>query len=256
MEALRIEGVTKIFGKGELEVTAVKDVSFTVQRGELVALLGPSGSGKTTLLLTISLILEPTAGTVAIDEEDVFREGRTLVDMRSFRRRKIGFVFQAHNLIPFLDVRDNVALIAQLNGAPKRAARERADALLDYLEIGHRARSLPAKLSGGEQQRVAIARALANEPRIVLADEPTASLDTQRGKAVMDLLRRLGRERKAAVIAVTHDERMIEGFDRVYHMIDGRIDKSWRPSQPAIDGEWVVRPTGGSRRPDLGGDGP
>ncbi len=223
MDALRVEGVTKVFGKGELEVIAVKDVSFAVQPGELVALLGPSGSGKTTLLLCISLILEPSAGTIAVDGQDVYRGSRTLVDMRSFRRRRIGFVFQGSNLIPFLSVRDNVALIMQLNGARKRVARERADALLDYLEMGHRARSLPAKLSGGEQQRVAIARALANEPRIVLADEPTASLDTERGMKVMAMLRRVARERQSAVIVVTHDERMVDGFDTVRRMKDGHL---------------------------------
>ncbi len=223
MEALRVDGVRKVFGRGELEVVAVEDVGFAVQPGELMALLGPSGSGKTSLLLCISLILEPTAGSIAIDGEDVYRHGRTLVDVRSFRRKKFGFVFQAHNLIPFLTARDNVALIMQLNGTPKRVARERADALLDYLEIGHRARSLPAKLSGGEQQRVAIARALANDPRIVLADEPTASLDTGRGMKVMALLRKVARERQAAVIVVTHDERMVEGFDTVRRMKDGRL---------------------------------
>ena len=223
MEALRVDGVRKVFGKGELEVVAVEDVGFAVQPGELMALLGPSGSGKTSLLLCISLILEPTAGSIAIDGEDVYRQGRTLVDVRSFRRKKFGFVFQAHNLIPFLSARDNVALVMLLNGAPKRVARERADALLDYLEIGHRARSLPAKLSGGEQQRVAIARALANDPRIVLADEPTASLDTERGMKVMALLRKVARERQSAVIVVTHDERMVEGFDTVRRMKDGRL---------------------------------
>jgi putative ABC transport system ATP-binding protein len=133
-----------------------------------------------------------------------------------------------------------------LNGVSLREAMRRARALLEQLDLERRADVDPATLSGGEQQRLAVARAVVNDPAVILADEPTASLDTQRGKAVMDLLRQLGRERKAAVIAVTHDERMIEGFDRVYHMIDGRIDKSWRPSQPAIDGEWVVRPTGGS----------
>lgn len=223
MESLRVDGVRKVFGKGELEVVAVEDVGFAVQPGELMALLGPSGSGKTSLLLCISLILEPTAGSITIDGEDVYRQGRTLVDVRSFRRKKIGFVFQSHNLIPFLSARDNVALIMQLNKVPKRLARERADALLDYLEIGHRARSLPAKLSGGEQQRVAIARALANEPRIVLADEPTASLDTERGMKVMALLRKVARERQSAVIVVTHDERMVEGFDTVRRMKDGRL---------------------------------
>jgi putative ABC transport system ATP-binding protein len=135
----------------------------------------------------------------------------------------MGIIFQAYNLIPFLTTLENVALVPTLNGVSRREAMERARELLDSLELGHRAGTYPATLSGGEQQRVAVARAVINDPAVILADEPTAALDTERGKAVMDLLRQLGRRQRAAVIVVTHDDRMIEGFDRVYHMVDGRI---------------------------------
>ena len=152
-------------------------------------------------------------------------EGPTGADIRAFRRRKVGFIFQQHNLIPFLTARENVLLMLELNGAGRREASRQAKALLDYLEIGHRADDLPARLSGGEQQRVAIARALANDPVLVLADEPTAALDTGRGMKAMAMLRRIARERRSAVITVTHDHRMIEGFDTVYHLDDGRLSR-------------------------------
>jgi putative ABC transport system ATP-binding protein len=222
---VQVERVSKTFGRGELAVQALKPCSFSVEQGELVALLGPSGSGKSTLLLSISLILEPSAGRIVINGETVYDDGWTGVDERAFRRRNIGFVFQQHNLIPFLSAQENVALAMQLNGRSRRDAAQRARQLLDELEIGHRADSFPANLSGGEQQRVAIARALANEPPLVLADEPTAALDTERGTKVMALLRAIARERRSAVITVTHDHRMIEGFDTVYQLDDGRLTR-------------------------------
>jgi putative ABC transport system ATP-binding protein len=218
-----IQNVSQTFGHGELAVQALKPTSLSVEAGELVALLGPSGSGKSTLLLAISLIQPPTTGRIVIDGQTLYDDGPTGVDVRAFRRRKIGFIFQQHNLIPFLTALENVALMLQLNGVGRRESTRRARDALDYLEIGHRAASLPAKLSGGEQQRVAIARALANEPTLILADEPTAALDTERGAKVMAMLHRIARERRSAVIAVTHDHRMIEGFDTVYHLEDGRL---------------------------------
>ncbi|MCL4687009.1 MAG: ABC transporter ATP-binding protein [Burkholderiales bacterium] len=205
----------------------------SVEAGELVALLGPSGSGKSTLLLAISLIQPPTTGRIAIDGQVLHDEGPTGVDIRAFRRRKVGFIFQQHNLIPFLTARENVLLMLELNGAGRREASRKAQELLDYLEIGHRADDLPARLSGGEQQRVAIARALANEPVLVLADEPTAALDTGRGMKAMAMLRRIARERHSAVITVTHDHRMIEGFDTVYHLDDGRLGREGAPAPAA-----------------------
>ena len=223
MAVVEVENVSKTFGSGELAVQALKPCSFTVQEGELVALLGPSGSGKSTLLLSISLILEPTTGRIVINGQEVYNNGWTGVDDRAFRRRNIGFIFQQHNLIPFLTAQENVALVLRLNGVSRREAARRANDLLGYLEIGHRADSLPANLSGGEQQRVAIGRALANQPPLILADEPTAALDTERGTKVMGLLKKIARERRSAVITVTHDHRMIEGFDTVYHLEDGRL---------------------------------
>ena len=223
MAVLELTNVSQTFGEGELAVQALKPTSLSVAPGELVALLGPSGSGKSTLLLAISLIQPPTTGRIVIDGQTLYDNGPTGVDERAFRLRKIGFIFQQHNLIPFLTAQENVALMLQLNGASRREAGRRAKDLLDYLEMGHRADSLPARLSGGEQQRVAIGRALANEPALILADEPTAALDTERGTKVMGLLRKIAQERRSAVITVTHDHRMIEGFDTVYHMDDGRM---------------------------------
>jgi len=223
MAAIVGEHLTKVFGRGETEVVALRDASIEVDAGELVALMGPSGSGKTTLLRAISLIDPPTQGRITIAGKSVYERERVLIDDRRLRREKMGIIFQAYNLIPFLTAAENVALVLTLNGVPAREALHRARNLLERLGLGHRAGIHPATLSGGEQQRLAVARAVVNDPTLILADEPTAALDTERGKAVMELLRRLGRERQAAVIVVTHDERMIEGFDRVYHMTDGRI---------------------------------
>jgi putative ABC transport system ATP-binding protein len=228
---LEVHDVSQTFGHGDLAVQALKPTSLTVAPGELVALLGPSGSGKSTLLLAISLIQPPTTGRIRIGGQWLYDNGPTGVDVRAFRRQRIGFIFQQHNLIPFLTALENVALILDLNGVPGREARRRAMALLDYLEIAHRAQSLPAQLSGGEQQRVAIGRALANEPPLILADEPTAALDTERGAKVMALLRQIARERRSAVITVTHDHRMIEGFDTVHHLEDGRLVETRRHAE-------------------------
>jgi len=214
---LRIENLSKTFGSGEQAVHALREASLSLEAGELAALLGPSGSGKSTLLLCVSLIQDPSAGSITVAGRDVWRDGPLGLDARRFRRENIGFIFQGHNLIPSGPSRHN--------GAGKRAASKRARELLDFLEIGNRADAYPASLSGGEQQRVAIGRALANEPPIIFADEPTASLDTGRGMKVMAMLRRIARERGSAIIAVTHDERMIEGFDSVYRMNDGRLAK-------------------------------
>jgi putative ABC transport system ATP-binding protein len=233
MAVVEIDHVSQTFGHGELAVHALKPSSLSIEAGELVALLGPSGSGKSTLLLAISLIQPPTTGRIVIAGQTLYDDGPTGVDVRAFRRRKIGFIFQQHNLIPFLTALENVSLMLQLNGVGRRESARRAGELLGYLEIGHRANSLPARLSGGEQQRVAIGRALANEPALILADEPTAALDTERGTKVMAMLRKIARERRSAVIAVTHDQRMIEGFDTVYHLDDGRLSREETRAQPA-----------------------
>ena len=226
MEVLRIEGLSKVFGSGRLEVRALEDINLSVAAGDLVALLGPSGSGKTTLLLCTSLILDPTAGKIVFDGQTIFQKSGWSggVDIRRLRREKMGFIFQAHNLIPFLTARQNVLFPLNLVGVKGESAHDRVMDLLEYMEIAERADYLPALLSGGEQQRVAIARALANNPRLILADEPTASLATVRGKKVMELLRKIAKENQSAVIVVTHDVRMIEGFDYVYHLKDGHLD--------------------------------
>jgi putative ABC transport system ATP-binding protein len=225
MALLEVQALSKTFGKGELAVQALRRATLSVEAGELAALLGPSGSGKSTLLLCISLIELPSSGSIRIRDQQAWSEGRSAVDARRFRRENIGFVFQGHNLIPFLTAQENIALAMRLNGASKRTADGRTREILRYLEIEHRAGAFPETLSGGERQRVAIGRALANEPPIVFADEPTAALDTDRGMKVMGLLRRVAREKRSAVIAVTHDERMVEDFDSVYRMSDGRLAK-------------------------------
>lgn len=223
MPVVEIHDVSQTFGRGELAVQALKPTSLSVEAGELVALIGPSGSGKSTLLLALSLIQPPTTGRIVIGGQTLYDDGPTGVDVRAFRRSRIGFIFQQHNLIPFLSALENVSLMLQLNGVSRRESARRARELLEYLEIAHRAGSLPSQMSGGEQQRVAIGRALANEPALILADEPTAALDTERGTRIMAMLRRIARERLSAVIAVTHDHRMIEGFDTVYRLDDGRL---------------------------------
>jgi putative ABC transport system ATP-binding protein len=222
---VRLRNVSKHFGEGETRVDALRNVSIDVCPRELVALLGPSGSGKTTLLNVIGCILDPSEGSMELDGELVLDNGRWLrTNLRQLRLDKIGFIFQFHNLIPFLEATDNVALVLQLAGTDTAAARSRAIELLDYLEVGHRRNSMPAKLSGGEAQRVAIARALANRPRIILADEPTAALDSKRAGIVMDLLRKVAVEQDAAIIAVTHDDKIFDRFDRIFSLRDGRLE--------------------------------
>ncbi len=235
---VRLERVSKFFGEGETRVDALKQVSISVYPREVVALLGPSGSGKTTLLNIIGCILDASSGAMELDGELVLREGRwQRGDLRRLRLEKIGFIFQFHNLLPFLDATDNVAVVLKLAGVDIPTARLRAAELLDYLEVGHRGAAMPAKLSGGEAQRVAIARALANRPRIILADEPTAALDSKRAQIVMDLLRKLAAEQDAAIIAVTHDEKIFDRFDRIFQLRDGRlVEPSEAPPTPLSGG--------------------
>ncbi len=224
---VRLQGISKHFGEGETRVDALRDVTLDVHPGQVVALLGPSGSGKTTLLNIIGCILDPSSGSMELDGEVVVRDGIwQRRDLRRLRLDKIGFIFQFHNLLPFLDATDNVAIVLQLAGWDAATARARAVELLEYLEVAHRQSSMPSKLSGGEAQRVAIARALANRPRIILADEPTAALDSKRAGIVMDLLRKLAVEQEAAIIAVTHDEKIFDRFDRIFQLRDGRLDEN------------------------------
>lgn len=224
-------GLTKVYGHGNTEVVAVKDVTLRVARGEIVALLGPSGAGKSTLLTAMALINPPTSGQIHIGGQLVMDGERALVDLRAFRRQHLGFVFQKANLIPFLNALENVQIALEVNDVSPSAARQRAMELLEYLGVGNRANNLPDALSGGEQQRVAVARALANKPSLILADEPTAALDSQRGRQVMELFAQIAHERGTAVIVVTHDARALDIFDRIVEMEDGRLKDGTKPPQ-------------------------
>ena len=220
---IHIAGLRKRYGEGEAVVDALKDVTMTVAPGEVVGLIGPSGSGKSTLLKCLGAVIEPTAGRMTLGDEVIFDDGWKIPDLRALRRDRIGFIFQAPYLIPFLDVTDNVALLPMLAGQPNDVARRRARALLDALDVGHRAKAQPSQLSGGEQQqRVAIARALANQPPVILADEPTAPLDSERALGVVRILNEMAGQFRTAIIVVTHDEKIIPTFKRIYHIRDGK----------------------------------
>ncbi len=219
-----VEHLSKHFGSGSARVDALIDIEMEVFPGQVVGLMGPSGSGKTTLLNCIACILEPSSGRLTLDGEVVYDDRWLRADLRRLRLDKVGFIFQYPNLLPFLDGSDNVAIVLHLAGFAAAAARTRAVDLLNYLEVGHRKHAMPAQLSGGEAQRVAIARALANRPRIILADEPTAPLDSARARIVMDLLRRIAVEQNAAIIVVTHDEMILDRFDYIFRLRDGRLE--------------------------------
>ncbi len=221
--ALEAHGLTKIYGSGHTEVVALQNASMRARRGEVVALLGPSGSGKSTFLLCVGLINSPTRGRVAIGGTPVIDGSRAMVDLRRFRRENIGFVFQKSNLIPFLNAVENVQIVGELVGHPPNEARRRALELLDALGVGDRALNRPTQLSGGEQQRVTAARALINQPSLILADEPTAALDSHRGRQVMELFRDVAHDHGTAVIVVTHDHRALDVFDSIYEMEDGKL---------------------------------
>ncbi len=206
---------------------ALDDVSLTLARGTVAALLGPSGSGKSTLVKALGFVSPADTGEVLFEGRAVVRDGVPLADLSALRRRHLGFVFQKANLTTFLTAEENVAIACELSG--KSTGRERARELLAYLEVAHRAAAYPEELSGGEQQRVAIARALANDPSLILADEPTAALDSKRSRTVMELFRKVAHERGAAVLVVTHDHRALDVFDVLYELEDGRI----RPARRA-----------------------
>ncbi len=216
-----IEGLRKQYGSGDTAVEALKDVNMQVAPGEVVGLIGPSGSGKSTLLKALGAVIEPTAGRMTLGGQVIYDNGWLVKDLRALRRDKIGFVFQAPYLIPFLNVTDNVALLSMLAGTPNAAARERALELFKALDVEHRAQAMPSQLSGGEQQRVAIARGLVNRPPVILADEPTAPLDSVRALAVIRILNDMARQLETAIIVVTHDEKIIPTFKRIYHIRDG-----------------------------------
>jgi putative ABC transport system ATP-binding protein len=231
-ESLAIEtrGLKKVYGSGNTEIVAMHDATLAVRRSEVVALLGPSGAGKSTFLTAVGLINPPTSGQIIIGDVPVLDGPQPLLDLRSFRRKHIGYVFQKSNLIPFLTARENVQIALELNGARPRAARCRALELLAELGVADRANHGTSMLSGGQQQRVAIARALANQPSVILADEPTAALDSHRGRQVMELFQRVAHQHGAGVIVVTHDHRTLDVFDTIYEMEDGVIRHMSRPS--------------------------
>jgi len=220
-EGIRIENLVKTYGQGDTAVHALRGVNMSVAKGEVVGLIGPSGSGKSTLLKCLGAVIEPTSGRMTIGETVIYEDGWKVGDLRALRRDLIGFIFQAPYLIPFLDVTDNVALLPMLAGKPNAQARKEARDLLEALDVAHRVGAMPSQLSGGEQQRVAIARALVNRPPVILADEPTAPLDSVRALAVVDLLNTMARQFDTAIIVVTHDEKIIPTFRRLYNIRDG-----------------------------------
>jgi len=222
--AIRAEGLSKHFGNGENRVDVIKEASFSINKGELIALIAPSGAGKTTLLMMIGCVLNPSGGKIWLGEELVWDKNHwSIKDPRRIRREKIGFIFQAHYLIPFLNVLENVVLLPQTNGVSKADAIIRAKELLNYFGIGDKANAMPSELSGGQNQRVAIARALANNPEIILADEPTAALDMQRSVDVMKMLRKIAKEQNVAIIMVTHDERLLPYCDKVMTIEEKKV---------------------------------
>lgn len=220
-KGIRIEGLSKRFGKGDTAVYALKDVNMQVALGEVVGLIGPSGSGKSTLLKCLGAVIDPSAGRMTLGDEVIYDDGWKVRDLRALRRDKIGFVFQSPYLIPFLDVTDNVALLPMLAGISNAKSRAKALALLTALDVQHRAQAMPSQLSGGEQQRVAIARGLVNQPPVILTDEPTAALDSVRAMAVIRILNDMAQKFETAIIVVTHDEKIIPTFKRIYHIRDG-----------------------------------
>jgi putative ABC transport system ATP-binding protein len=221
MTSLNVENVIKTYGSGENEVQAVRGISFVSEPGEFVAIVGPSGSGKTTLLAMLGGLLTPTSGVIEVNGRDIAKlSGR---DQAVFRRTTIGYVFQSNNLVPYLTVRENLLVMNAIGGIGKREAERRADQLLEELGLTKRRNNLATQLSGGERQRVAIARALMNTPRLVLVDEPTASLDSTRGKQVVTSLIEEVKSRDVVGIMVTHDLDMARMADRVLEIHDGLL---------------------------------
>ena len=221
MNILEVKNLSKIYGKGDTLVKAVDDVSFTVEQGEFVAIIGPSGSGKSTLLHIIGRVDTPTTGNVIIDGTDItkFKESPLSIS----RRRQIGLVYQFYNLIPILTVEENLTLPLLLDG--RKPNKEQIDYLVSNLGLGDRLKHLPNQLSGGQQQRVSIGRALANNPALLLADEPTGNLDSENSKEIVALLRKFNREHNQTVIMITHDERIAQSADRIIAIEDGKIVK-------------------------------
>ncbi len=221
--AIEVKGLSKTYGSGETAVYALREIDLTVNAGELMLLMGASGSGKTTLVSIMGCILSASAGSCKIYGKETV--GLSQRELPAIRLENIGFIFQAFNLFPALTARENVEIALDLKGVRGSMAKRRAAELLERVGLGGKLGAYPADLSGGQKQRVALARALAGEPRIILADEPTAALDSESGVVVMDLLQELAHEKDRAVIAVTHDNRILHYADRTVHIEDGRIGR-------------------------------
>ena len=221
MEILRVENLTKVYGKGENEVRALDGVSFSVEKGEFVAIIGPSGSGKSTLLHILGAVDEPSSGKVFMDGKDVFKQNEE--QLAIFRRRQVGLVYQFYNLIPVLDVVENITLPVQLDG--RKVNRERLREMVALLGLHGREKHLPNQLSGGQQQRVSIGRALMNSPSVVLADEPTGNLDSKISQEIMELLKKSNKKYNQTLIMITHDENIALQADRIIAIEDGHITR-------------------------------
>ena len=221
---LELVNISKIYSDGESSVKVLDQVSLQVKAGELVAVVGPSGSGKSTFLSIAGALLSPTSGKVFLDNIEInkLQEKR----LNQFRLSKIGFIFQMSNLIPYLTVKDQLLLISDLAGSNHKMAEKKANELLEQLGLSNRKMNYPENLSGGERQRVAIARALMNDPEVIFADEPTASLDAKRGRAVVEMLSKEVKQRQKAAIMVTHDKRMLDLCDRVVFIENGKLTEA------------------------------
>lgn len=219
MEVLRIENLTKKYGKGQNEVIAVDNISFSIRKGEFVAIVGPSGSGKSTILHLLGGVDKPTSGKVYIDDMDIY--GLRERDLSILRRRRVGFVFQAYNLIPVLSAEENILMPLLLDN--RKEDKQYIDELLTILDLKDRRKHLPSELSGGQQQRVSIGRALANKPSIILADEPTGNLDTKNSREVLELLKYSAKKYNQTLILISHDMNIASMADRVISIVDGKI---------------------------------
>ncbi|MBQ7060421.1 MAG: ABC transporter ATP-binding protein [Clostridia bacterium] len=224
MEILRVENLCKVYGKGENEVRAIDNVSFSIDKGDFVAIIGPSGSGKSTLLHVLGGVDRPTSGRVLLNGQDVYAGSDT--SLAIFRRREVGLIYQFYNLIPVLNVRENMTLPVLLDG--RKVNEERLEELISVLDLKGREKHLPNQLSGGQQQRVSIGRALMNSPSIVLADEPTGNLDSKNSQEIVELLKRFNREYGQTLVVITHDESIALQAKRIIAIEDGRITRDER----------------------------
>ena len=219
MELLKVENLYKVYGKGENEVKAVDGVSFSVPKGQMVAIVGASGSGKSTLLHMIGAVDRPTSGKIFLDGQDVFQQNNR--ELAIFRRRQVGLIYQFYNLIPVLTAEENITLPVMMDG--RKPDKEHLEKTLDMLGLKERRDHLPSQMSGGQQQRVSIGRALFTSPQVILADEPTGNLDSKNSAEIMELFRRSNKELKQTIIIITHDEKIAEQCDRIIVLSDGKI---------------------------------